>query len=94
MKSITLNRNISKRVEQGHPWIFSNEINKGKEKDTSAAPGEIVDVYTFDKIFIGRGYYNPGSQISVRLLTRNKDEVINDDYFYNHIKQAWMIFPN
>ena len=89
MKSITLNRNIIKRVEQGHPWIFSNEINKGKEKDTSAAPGEIVDVYTFDKIFIGRGYYNPGSQISVRLLTRNKNEVINDDYFYNHIKQAW-----
>ena len=89
MKSITLNKNISRRVEQGHPWIFSNEINKGKEKDTAAAPGEIVDVYTFDKIFIGRGYYNPGSLISVRLLTRNKNEVINDDYFYNHIKQAW-----
>ncbi len=89
MKSITLNRNISKRVEQGHPWIFSNEINKGKEKDTAAAPGEIVDVYTFDKIFIGRGYYNPGSQISVRLLTRNKNEAINDEFFYNHIKTAW-----
>src|SRR5882757_4743716 len=89
MKSIILNKNISKRVEGGHPWIFSNEVNTGKEKDTNAKPGEIVDVYSFDKKFIGRGYYNPQSQISVRLLTRDKNEPINDAFFYNRIKQAW-----
>ena len=89
MKSITLNKNISRRVEIGHPWIFANEVNTGKEKDTSAKPGEIVDVYTFDKVFIGRGYYNPKSQISVRLLTRDKNEQIDDAFFYNRIKQAW-----
>ncbi len=89
MKSITLNKNISRRVETGHPWIFANEVNTGKEKDTAAKPGEIVDVYTFDKVFIGRGYYNPQSQISVRLLTRDKNEQIDDAFFYNRIKQAW-----
>ena len=86
MKSIVLNKNISRRVESGHPWIFANEVNTGKEKDTNAKPGEIVDVLTFDKVFIGRGYYNPQSQISVRLLTRDKNEVINDDFFLNRIK--------
>ncbi len=89
MKSIVLKKNISRRVENGHPWIFTNEVNTGKEKDTAAKPGEIVDVYTFDKIFIGKGYYNPQSQISVRLLTRDKNETINDAFFYNRIKQAW-----
>ena len=89
MKSIVLNKNISRRVEQGHPWIFSNEVNSGKEKDTAAKPGEIVDVYTFDKVFIGRGYYNPQSQISVRLLTRDKNEQIDEAFFHNRIKQAW-----
>ncbi len=89
MKSITLNKNISKRVESGHPWVFANEVNTGKEKDTNAAPGEIVDVYTFDKKFIGKGYYNPGSKISVRLLTRDKNEVINEAFFLNRIQQAW-----
>ncbi len=89
MKSIVLNKNISRRVESGHPWIFANEVNTGKEKDTNAQPGEIVDVYTFDKVFIGRGYYNPQSQISVRLLTRNKNENIDDTFFYNRIKDAW-----
>src|ERR1700712_2443714 len=89
MKSIVLNKNISKRVETGHPWIFANEVNTGKEKDTAAKPGEIVEVYTFDKKFIGKGYYNPQSQISIRLLTRDKDETVNDNFFYNRIKSAW-----
>jgi 23S rRNA (cytosine1962-C5)-methyltransferase len=89
MKSITLNKNISRRVELGHPWIFANEVNTGKEKDTNAQPGEIVEVYTFDKKFVGKGYYNPQSQISVRLLTRDKNETVNDDFFYHRIVQAW-----
>ena len=89
MKSITLKKNISRRVESGHPWIFANEVNTGKEKDTAAKPGEIVDVYTYDKIFIGKGYYNPQSQISVRLLTRDKNETIDDTFFYIKLKKAW-----
>ncbi len=89
MKSIILKKNISRRVETGHPWIFNNEVNTGKERDTAAKPGEIVEVYTFDKKFIGKGYYNPQSQISVRLLTRDKDESIDEAFFLNRIKQAW-----
>jgi 23S rRNA (cytosine1962-C5)-methyltransferase len=89
MKSIILKKNISRRVETGHPWIFANEVNTGMEKDTNASPGEIVDVYSFDKKFIGRGYYNPKSQISVRLLTRDKNEQIDEAFFCNRIKQAW-----
>jgi 23S rRNA (cytosine1962-C5)-methyltransferase len=46
-------------------------------------------VYSFDKKFIGRGYYNPKSQISVRLLTRDKNEQIDEAFFCNRIKQAW-----
>ena len=89
MKSIFLNKNISRRVESGHPWIFGNEVNKGKALDTAAKAGEIVDVYTHDKKFIGRGYINPQSQIMVRLLTRDKNEIIDDDFFFNRISQAW-----
>jgi 23S rRNA (cytosine1962-C5)-methyltransferase len=89
MKRIILNKNINRRVENGHPWVFANEVNRGKEKDTAAKPGEIVEVYTFDKKYIGTGYYNPQSQISIRLLTRDKNETIDEAFFYNRIKQAW-----
>ena len=53
MKSIFLNKNISRRVELGHPWIFGNEVNTGKALDAAAKPGEVVNVYTYDKKFIG-----------------------------------------
>ncbi|MEP7236802.1 MAG: class I SAM-dependent rRNA methyltransferase [Ferruginibacter sp.] len=89
MKSIFLNKNISRRVETGHPWIFGNEVNTGKALDAAAKPGEVVNVYTYDKKFLGRGYINPQSQIMVRLLTRDKDETIDDQFFVNRLQKAW-----
>ena len=89
MKSLFLNKNISNRVESGHPWIFANEINRGKALDAAAQAGEIVNVFTHDKKFIGKGYVNPQSQIMVRLLTRDKNREINDAFFYETIQQAW-----
>ena len=89
MKSIFLNKKISSRVITGHPWIFGNEVNLGKALDAAAKAGEIVNVFTHDKQFVGRGYINPQSQIMVRLLTRDKDEVIDDHFFVKRLQQAW-----
>jgi 23S rRNA (cytosine1962-C5)-methyltransferase len=89
MKSIFLNKKISRRVETGHPWIFGNEVNTGKALDAAAKAGEIVNVFTFDKKFVGRGYINPQSQIMIRLLTRDKDEIIDEAFFVNRIEKAW-----
>jgi 23S rRNA (cytosine1962-C5)-methyltransferase len=89
MKSIFLNKKISRRVETGHPWIFGNEVNTGKALDAAAKAGEVVNVFTHDKKFIGRGYINPQSQIMVRLLTRDKEEIIDEQFFVNRIRQAW-----
>ena len=89
MKSLFLNKNAGNRVENGHPWIFGNELNRGKALDAAAKAGEIVNVFTHDKKFIGKGYVNPQSQIIIRLLTRDKDAVIDKQFFYHKIKQAW-----
>ena len=89
MKSIILNKNISRRVELGHPWIFANEVNRGKLLDAAPKPGEIVEVYLHDKKFIGKGYVNPQSQIMVRLLSRDKAENIDEQFFFNRIQKAW-----
>lgn len=89
MKSIVLNKNIGRRIELGHPWVFANEANRGKLLDASPQPGEIVNVLSHDKNFIGRGYINPQSQILVRLLTRDKNENIDDSFFLGRIQKAW-----
>jgi 23S rRNA (cytosine1962-C5)-methyltransferase len=86
MAKAFLNKKISPRVVNGHPWIFNNEV---REIVGDSNAGDIVEVFTHDKKFIGRGYYNPKSQIVVRLLTRNKEIIINDDFFHDRILEAW-----
>ena len=86
MAQVILNRKIGQRVLQGHPWIFGNEINR---VEGTAGAGDIVEVHTHDGQFLGSGYYNPQSQIQVRLLSRNKKETINDAFFLQRLQQAW-----
>jgi 23S rRNA (cytosine1962-C5)-methyltransferase len=86
MLKVYLKRKISPRVVNGHPWIFNNEVEK---IEGEPAGGEVTDVFTYDKKFVGKGYINPKSQILVRLLTRNKNEEINDRFFYRQLAQCW-----
>ena len=86
MIKVYLNKKISRRIENGHPWIFANEVNS---VEGDAVGGATVDVFTHDKKFVGRGYINPKSQILVRLLTRNASEKVDETLFYNRIKDAW-----
>ena len=85
MTKVFLKRKIAPRIANGHPWIYGNEIEKIVGEP---AAGDIVEVFYYDKKYVGRGYINQQSQIAVRLLTR-KHENINDDFFLNRIKQAW-----
>jgi len=86
MSKVLLKRKIAPRVANGHPWIFANEVEK-----IEGAPeaGGVVDVHFFDGKFLGKGYYNPQSQIMVRLLTRDKKETVNDEFFLNKIRECW-----
>jgi len=81
-----LRKKIGERVINGHPWIFGNELG---DSEGTAEPGDIVEVYSYGGSFVGKGYYNPASQIRVRLLTRDKNEVIDDQFFFNKINDAW-----
>jgi 23S rRNA (cytosine1962-C5)-methyltransferase len=86
MIKVYLKRKISNRIASGHPWIFNNEVEK-VEGDVNG--GEVVEVFSHDKKFVGKGYINPKSQILVRLLTRNKQDEINEDFFHRRIQQCW-----
>jgi 23S rRNA (cytosine1962-C5)-methyltransferase len=73
------------RLLAGHPWIFGNEIERSLGRPH---PGDIVDVADARGAFLGRGYYNPRSQIVVRLLTR-RDEPIDAAFIQRRIERAW-----
>jgi 23S rRNA (cytosine1962-C5)-methyltransferase len=86
MKRVYLKKKISNRVANGHPWIFANEVQKA---DDGMNAGDTVEVYFDNGKFAGRGYFNPKSQIIVRLLTRDKETEINEQFFINKIAECW-----
>src|SRR5919206_220875 len=86
MSKVQLKRKIANRIANGHLWIFANEVEK---VEGNPEPGSIVDVYFADGKFVGKGYFNPQSQIMVRLLTRDKKADINDAFFLHKIEQCW-----
>ena len=86
MSTVYLKRKIAPRVVNGHPWVFANEVEK---IDGEVQGGDIVELYTHDRKFVGKGYINPKSQILVRLLSRSKSDTINEEYFIERIRQCW-----
>ena len=86
MGKVILKRKIAQRILNGHPWIFSNEVEDIKE---NPLPGSIVQVYYHNGKFAGTGYFNQQSQIIVRLLTREKGIEINDSFFLKKIEECW-----
>lgn len=92
MLQVYLKKKIANRIANGHPWIFNNEVEKIKGADSALVtpvPGDIVEVFYGDGKFCGKGYINPKSQILVRLLTRKKEELIDEQFFYNRLSGAW-----
>jgi 23S rRNA (cytosine1962-C5)-methyltransferase len=71
---IILGRGRERRQHQGHPWVYDGEIGQvtGHPED-----GEVVDCYSHDGSFLGRGYYNSRSKIRLRILTRLVDEEVD-----------------
>lgn len=72
-----------KPIRNQHPWIFSGAIDKAQD----ANPGDIVTVVDSGNNLLGKGYYNPSSQIRVRMLTW-QDEPIDDAWWQKRLQQA------
>jgi 23S rRNA (cytosine1962-C5)-methyltransferase len=73
-----------RRLLLGHPWVFSNEIASDVRQ---YEPGSLVDVYTHGGTFVGRGYINPRSLITVRILAQRR-EVIDSAFFRGRLEAA------
>ncbi len=84
---ITLNRYAQERSKKQHPWIFSNEISDPKLFQRHAA-GSLVDVLDCRGDYLGTGFTNPKSLISIRIFTRQRGQLLDADFFEKKIRSA------
>ena len=73
LPTLLLKPQEERRLQAGHLWIFSNEVNVGATPLTAFAPGAHVQVRSSHNRFLGYAYVNPRTLISARLLGRDAD---------------------
>ncbi len=82
-KKIVLKKPPQGSLRMGHPWVYKDQI-----KDAAGvSPGDVADVVSETGRFLGRGYWNPKSEISLRLFTR-EDEPVDAAFFRRTLGKA------
>ena len=78
---------VTLKIERrsSHPWIFQKMVEKPAVR---IPPGSVVDIVEKSGRWVGRGFYNGHSRISLRLLTANKDEPIDGEFFTSKLGAA------
>ncbi len=83
MAAIFLKKNESRRIRNGHQWVFSNEIAKTEGSPETGVLAELYD----QKEYLGTGFYNKNSLISLRLLNSTYDGDL-EEYIKDSILKA------
>lgn len=85
MTTIRLRKHEDRRIKNGHPWVFSNEIERIDGPRETGCAAELFDA---GGGFLGCGYYTPHSLIAFRLLSRQRADVDSVSFYEGRIAAA------
>ena len=83
---VTIDARGAKRAQQGHPWVFDNEITA---QEGTPEDGALCDVRSPKGRYLGTGTYNSHSKIRVRLLSQNANDRFDQAFFARRAQYAW-----
>ena len=83
---VTLKKGEGRTLKAGGMWVYDNEIDTilGNFEN-----GDVVAVHDFDGYFMGYGFINTKSKITIRLLSRKKEAVIDEAFMEQRVRDAW-----
>ena len=82
--TVTLKKGAGRQLKSGGMWVYDNEIDTFSE---TVADGGLVELHDFDGYFMGIGFVNRKSKITVRMLSRHEGE-INEEFIKQRVKDA------
>lgn len=83
---VILKKGEGRTIKSGGAWIFDNEIDKISGDFTN---GDIVAVQDFDGYPMGRGFINTVSKITVRMMTRDPEQEVDEALIEKRVRNAW-----
>ena len=83
---VRIRKGAGRSLKAGGAWIYDNEIEAIQGEFEN---GGLVRVEDFDGYCLGHGFINTRSKLTVRLLSRRKDAVIDEVFLEQRVKAAW-----
>ena len=84
--AIRLKRGEGRDFKAGGPWIYDNEIG---EIVGQPADGDVIRIEDYNGYPLGVGFLNRASTITVRVLSRKADTVIDETFLEMRVRAAW-----
>ena len=84
MHQLTLHKGKEISLLRFHPWVFSGAI---KSKPADIKDGDLCEVYSHDKKYLGTGHYTDAS-IAVRMISFEKEN-IDSEFWWRRIRKAY-----
>jgi 23S rRNA (cytosine1962-C5)-methyltransferase len=81
---LELQKDLARHLRAGHPWVFRKALARPPK---GMPAGTIVDVVEGDR-FVARGYLDPHSAITVRVLTRDEGEAVDEGFWRRRVARA------
>ncbi len=82
---IMVNEKAERSLRQGHPWVYGAEVI---EREGEAQNGDMVDVYSKKRRWLGAGFVNDHSKILVRLISQNANDSFDAAFFRRRLERA------
>ena len=73
-------------VEQGHPWIYADEVIR---EEGACENGALADAVSEKGKYLGTGFVSRESKIRLRLLSRNANDRFDEAFWKRRIRYAW-----
>ena len=83
---VHIRKGEARSLKAGGMWIYDNEIERIEGEFEN---GDILRVEDFDGYPLGCGFINTRSKLTVRMLSRKKDTVIDDAFIEMRVRNAW-----
>ncbi|MGF1506324.1 MAG: class I SAM-dependent rRNA methyltransferase [Anaerolineae bacterium] len=88
MGQVILKKGRDEPVRRHHPRVFSGAIDTRRSSIDDVQPGDVIDVRDVGGGFLAQGYYNPHSQIRVRLLTWDQNDPVGPAWWRVRIARS------
>ena len=81
-----LKKGEGRTLKSGGAWVYDNEIDR---VEGDYENGDILAVKDFDGFFLGWGFINTRSKITIRVMSRRKEHEITEEFLEKRVRNAW-----